>query len=94
MPSDVLMFERSGTSIAMANASAEVQHAAMFVTSSNMEEGFALAIERLFYERPSREARSANGQPRKFENAEGLMKYRLLERHIRDRACEGPQHLE
>ena len=28
MPNDVLMFERSGTSIAMANASAEVQHAA------------------------------------------------------------------
>jgi Cof subfamily protein (haloacid dehalogenase superfamily) len=46
MPNDVLMFERSGVSIAMANASAEVQHAAKFVTKSNTEEGFALAMER------------------------------------------------
>lgn len=46
MPNDVLMFERSGTSIAMANASADVQRAATFVTSSNTEEGFALAMER------------------------------------------------
>ena len=36
----------SGVSIAMANASAEVQHAATFVTTSNTEEGFALAMER------------------------------------------------
>jgi Cof subfamily protein (haloacid dehalogenase superfamily) len=46
MPNDVLMFERSGTSIAMANASADVQRAATFVTSSNAEEGFAHAVER------------------------------------------------
>lgn len=46
MPNDVLMFERSGTSIAMANASADVQRAATFVTSSNTEEGFAHAVER------------------------------------------------
>jgi Cof subfamily protein (haloacid dehalogenase superfamily) len=46
MPNDVLMFERSGTSIAMANASADVQRAATFVTSSNTEEGFAQAMER------------------------------------------------
>ena len=46
MPNDVLMFERSGMSIAMANSSAEVQHAAKFVTTSNTEEGFALAMER------------------------------------------------
>jgi Cof subfamily protein (haloacid dehalogenase superfamily) len=46
MPNDVLMFERSGVSIAMANARADVQHAAKFVTSSNTEEGFALAMER------------------------------------------------
>ena len=43
MPNDMLMFERSGVSIAMGNASAEVQHAAKFVTKSNTEEGFALA---------------------------------------------------
>ena len=46
MPNHVLMFERSGMSIAMANASAEVQRAATFVTSSNAEEGFAKAMER------------------------------------------------
>ena len=46
MPNDVLMFERSGVSIAMVNASAEVQRAATFVTASNVEEGFALAMER------------------------------------------------
>jgi Cof subfamily protein (haloacid dehalogenase superfamily) len=46
MPNDVLMFKRSGVSIAMGNASAEVQHEARFVTTSNKEEGFALAMER------------------------------------------------
>jgi Cof subfamily protein (haloacid dehalogenase superfamily) len=46
MPNDVLMFQRSGVSIAMANANAEVKHAATFVTSSNSEEGFAVAMER------------------------------------------------
>ena len=46
MPNDVLMFERSGVSIAMGNASPEVQHAARFVTTSNTEEGFALGMER------------------------------------------------
>jgi Cof subfamily protein (haloacid dehalogenase superfamily) len=44
-PNDVLMFERSGTSIAMGNASDEVQRRATFVTASNEEEGFAKAIE-------------------------------------------------
>lgn len=53
MPNDVLMFERSGTSIAMENASADVQRAATFVTSSNMEEGFALAIERFALRAPA-----------------------------------------
>ena len=50
-PNDVLM--RSGTSIAMENASADVQRAATFVTSSNMEEGFALAIERFALRAPA-----------------------------------------
>ena len=43
---DVAMFERSGLSIAMGNASPEVRRAADFVTDSNSEEGFANAIER------------------------------------------------
>lgn len=46
MPTDVLMFQRSGVSIAMGNASSDVQRAATFVTKSNSEEGFALAMER------------------------------------------------
>ena len=43
---DVAMFERSGLSIAMGNASLDVQRAANFVTDTNREEGFAKAIER------------------------------------------------
>jgi hypothetical protein len=46
MPNDVLMFKKSGMSIAMGNASKEVQAEANFVTASNEEEGFAQAIER------------------------------------------------
>jgi hydroxymethylpyrimidine pyrophosphatase-like HAD family hydrolase len=45
MPNDVLMFKKSGMSIAMGNASKEVQAEANFVTASNEEEGFAQAIE-------------------------------------------------
>jgi Cof subfamily protein (haloacid dehalogenase superfamily) len=44
-PNDVLMFERSGLSIAMGNASDEVQRQATCVTASNEEEGFAKAVE-------------------------------------------------
>jgi len=42
---DVLMFQQSGLSIAMGNASEEVRRAATFVTASNEDEGFAKAIE-------------------------------------------------
>jgi Cof subfamily protein (haloacid dehalogenase superfamily) len=45
-PNDVLMFARSGLSIAMGNAERDVQRAARRVTASNSDEGFALAIER------------------------------------------------
>jgi len=45
MPNDVLMFKKSGVSIAMGNASREVQAQARFVTSSNEDEGFAKAME-------------------------------------------------
>jgi Cof subfamily protein (haloacid dehalogenase superfamily) len=45
MPNDVLMFEKSGVSIAMGNASPEVQASATYVTSTNEEEGFAKGIE-------------------------------------------------
>ena len=46
MPNDVLMFRKSGVSIAMGNASAEVQNSAHVVTTSNEDEGFANAMER------------------------------------------------
>ena len=45
-PNDVLMFAHSGLSIAMGNASPEVQKAARRVTTSNEDEGFANAVER------------------------------------------------
>jgi Cof subfamily protein (haloacid dehalogenase superfamily) len=46
MPNDVLMFEKSGVSIAMGNASPEVQASATYVTATNEDEGFAKAIEK------------------------------------------------
>jgi Cof subfamily protein (haloacid dehalogenase superfamily) len=46
MPNDVLMFRKSGVSIAMGNASEEVQRQARFVTASYNDEGFAKAVER------------------------------------------------
>src|SRR5262245_38252294 len=45
-PNDVLMFKRSGLSIAMGNASPEVQKQANFVTTSCEDEGFANAVDR------------------------------------------------
>jgi Cof subfamily protein (haloacid dehalogenase superfamily) len=45
MPSDVLMFGVAGVSIAMGNASRDVQRCARFVTTSNQDEGFAHAVD-------------------------------------------------
>ena len=45
-PNDVLMFRRSGLSIAMGQSSDEVKQAATYVSDSSEEEGFAKAIER------------------------------------------------
>jgi Cof subfamily protein (haloacid dehalogenase superfamily) len=45
MANDITMFEKSGVSIAMGNASPEVQRAATYVTASNQEEGFAMAVD-------------------------------------------------
>jgi Cof subfamily protein (haloacid dehalogenase superfamily) len=45
-PNDVLMFAHVGLSIAMGNASHEVQSAARRVTATNEDEGFAKAVER------------------------------------------------
>jgi Cof subfamily protein (haloacid dehalogenase superfamily) len=46
MPNDVLMFRKGGLSIAMGNASREVQAQADLVTDSYSDEGFAKAMER------------------------------------------------
>jgi Cof subfamily protein (haloacid dehalogenase superfamily) len=50
MPNDVLMFVKSGVSIAMGNASAEVQKSAAHVTTSSEDEGFANAMEQFILE--------------------------------------------
>ena len=49
-PNDVLMFKRSGFSIAMGNAPDEVKRQASAVTDSCDEEGFAKAVERYLLE--------------------------------------------
>ena len=46
MPNDVLMFRKSGFSIAMGNASDEVKAKARAVTDSNQDEGFAKAVRK------------------------------------------------
>ncbi len=51
MPNDVLMFKKSGVSIAMGNASEEVQKSATYVTSANENEGFANAMQKFILNR-------------------------------------------
>jgi Cof subfamily protein (haloacid dehalogenase superfamily) len=46
MPNDVLMFRKSGFSIAMGNSSDEVKSQATAVTDSNQNEGFAKAVRK------------------------------------------------
>ena len=43
---DISMFESAGLSVAMGNSKAEVKSAAMHVTASNDEDGFAKAVYR------------------------------------------------
>lgn len=58
MPNDVLMFGLCGLSIAMGNASPEVQRCAKRVTTSNADEGFANAVDWFVLGKP--EATSAH----------------------------------
>ncbi len=46
MPNDVLMFRKSGFSIAMGNSSDQVKAQASAVTDSNENEGFANAMRK------------------------------------------------
>ena len=54
MPNDMLMFAKSGLSIALGNAESDVKRAASFVTTSNADEGFANAVERFILPRAPR----------------------------------------
>jgi Cof subfamily protein (haloacid dehalogenase superfamily) len=54
MPNDVLMFRKSGFSIAMGNSSDEVKAQASAVTDSNENEGFAKAVRKFVLVEPSR----------------------------------------
>jgi len=45
MPNDVLMFKKSGMSIAMGNAGPDVKRQATYVSDSNEQDGFAKAME-------------------------------------------------
>jgi Cof subfamily protein (haloacid dehalogenase superfamily) len=47
MPNDIMMFEKSGLSIAMGNANEAVKKLAARTTDSHDEEGFAKAVEKL-----------------------------------------------
>jgi Cof subfamily protein (haloacid dehalogenase superfamily) len=55
MPNDVLMFRKSGISIAMGNASPEVQKSATYVTDSDEQEGFANAMDRFMLQQDLRQ---------------------------------------
>jgi hydroxymethylpyrimidine pyrophosphatase-like HAD family hydrolase len=60
MPNDVLMFRKSGFSIAMGNSSEKVKAQASAVTDSNEDEGFANAVRR-FVLLPGRHMTGARG---------------------------------
>ena len=55
MHNDVAMFEVAGLSIAMGNADDAVQRAANYVTTSNVEEGFANAVNEFILNGASRQ---------------------------------------
>ena len=55
MENDLAMFRKAGLSIAMGNANLEVKRQANYVTASNADDGFALAIERYILDHPSTE---------------------------------------
>ena len=56
MPTDMLMFAKSGVSIAMGNGSDEVKRAAKFTTTGNDEDGFAKAMEDIVLPRVAKSA--------------------------------------
>ena len=61
MGNDIAMLDVAGLAIAMGNGTAEVQAAAHYVTDSNEQEGWALAVEQLLLPR-SRAAEAGAGR--------------------------------
>jgi triosephosphate isomerase len=59
MPNDILMFKKSGFSIAMGNASAEVKKSTNYTTGTNDREGFAQAVEYFLKKRSNEQAKVA-----------------------------------
>jgi Cof subfamily protein (haloacid dehalogenase superfamily) len=58
MENDLAMFRQAGLSIAMGNASIDIKRRADFITASNGEDGFALAITRYVLQDPRAAARA------------------------------------
>jgi Cof subfamily protein (haloacid dehalogenase superfamily) len=54
MENDLAMFGHAGLTIAMGNASVDVRRRARYVTASNADDGFAMAIERCILACPTR----------------------------------------
>jgi Cof subfamily protein (haloacid dehalogenase superfamily) len=59
MPNDILMFQKSGFSIAMGNASPEVKKSANYTTDGNDNEGFAHAVEYFLRKRSKKQVEIA-----------------------------------
>jgi beta-phosphoglucomutase family hydrolase/Cof subfamily protein (haloacid dehalogenase superfamily) len=66
MPTDVMMFGLVGVSIAMGNASLDVQRTARHVTTSNDDDGFANAVDRFILD-GARSAQATLGLPSRVE---------------------------
>jgi transaldolase len=96
---DVLMFTHSGLSIAMGNASEEVQRQAMCVTTSFADEGFANAVEKFILPRAepaTGPATKATGQLNRLGQSlwldnitRDLLTSGTLERYVRDLSVTG-----
>ena len=79
MDNDLAMLRKAGLSIAMGNASTEVKQQSDYVTASNADDGFALAIER-FILNSSGEAASF---PQRGDIGGEIGRIRSREPHIR-----------
>jgi transaldolase len=98
-PNDVLMFKHSGLSIAMGNASEEVQRQATCVTTSFADEGFAIAVEKYILPRArpaTGAAAKATGQLNRLGQSlwldnitRDLLTSGTLERYVRDLSVTG-----